>query len=96
MQQQLQLQLVGKACIDGAELGKGAAALLWMQHQQIGQGQLQTVLIELSVHRMGSATGSHQPAGAAARGQGQISRLPALACRRLLLRAVSTSTVMGR
>lgn len=83
MQQQLQLQLVGKACINRPELGKGTAALLGMQHQQICQGQLQAVLIELSVHRMGSATGSHQPWAAAARGQGQISSLPAMACRRI-------------
>jgi hypothetical protein len=55
--------------------------LLGRQRQQISQGQLQTVLIELAVHRMGSTPGSHQPAAEAARSQGQISSLPAAACR---------------
>jgi hypothetical protein len=49
---------------------------------QIGQSQLQAALIELAVHRVISATGSHQPQHRPASEEGQIGILPAAGCRR--------------
>ena len=70
---QLQLQPVGQAWIDGAELGEGAAALLGMEMTQVGEGQFQATAIQFRIHSGSSAPGSQRPAAGAARGDGQIS-----------------------
>mgnify|MGYP003338667878 CR=1 FL=1 len=70
---QLQLQPVGQAWIDGAELGEGAAALLGMEMTQVGEGQFEATAIQIRIHRSSSAPGSQRPAAAQARDDGQIS-----------------------
>ena len=70
---QLELQPLGQAWIDGAELGEGAAALLGMEMTQVGQGQFQATAIQFRIHSGSSAPGSQRAAAGAARGDGQIS-----------------------
>jgi len=69
---QLQLQPLGQAWIDGAELGEGAAALLGMEMTQVSKGQFQATAIQIWIHIGSSALGSQRSRRAAARACGQI------------------------
>ena len=70
---QLQLQPVGQAWIDGAEVGEGAAPLLGIEMAQVGEGEFEATAIQIRIHSSSAAPGSQRPSAAAARGDGQIS-----------------------
>ncbi|MEY4297511.1 MAG: hypothetical protein RLZZ423_690 [Cyanobacteriota bacterium] len=70
---QFQLQPFRQACIDGAELGEGAAALLGVEMAQVGKGQFKATAIQFRIHSGSSAPGSQRARGGTARVRGQIS-----------------------